>query len=294
MASLRLICSPATTCFPIERQLSLTPLSFPNNTQSHSHISSSLFIPCRFPSNSLQLSPVTTKRVNNDFALHSTSTSTSQEQSLESSPLSGDSESEELESDTREVHKDKLYAENLPLDYTSQDVRTLFDKYGTVVDVTLPKNPKNRGIAFVTMGSPEEALAALNNLQSFEVEGGVLKIAYCRKRREVTFNLFVGNLSYDATDKDLKEFFNDEGHSVVSTEVIFRETIQKSLVYGYVSFKSKKEAEAALISVQGKVFMGRPIRIERSKYFIRNKQPATESAESELTSPELKSGVEKA
>lgn len=85
------------------------------------------------------------------------------------------------------------------------------------------------------------------------MEGGVLKIAYCRKRPEVTFNLFVGNLSFEATDKDLKEFFNEEGHNVVSTEVIFRETIQKSLVYGYVSFKSKKEAEAALISVQGKV-----------------------------------------
>ncbi|XP_062073022.1 uncharacterized protein LOC133777448 isoform X3 [Humulus lupulus] len=38
-----------------------------------------------------------------------------------------------------------------------------FQKYGTVVDVTLPKNPK---IAFVTMASPEEALAALNSLQS--------------------------------------------------------------------------------------------------------------------------------
>ncbi|XP_030491594.1 29 kDa ribonucleoprotein B, chloroplastic isoform X2 [Cannabis sativa] len=127
-----------------------------------------------------------------------------------------------------------------------------------------------------------------------EVEGGVLKIAYCRKRREVTFNLFVGNLSYDATDKDLKEFFNNEGHSVVSTEVIFHETIQNSLVYGYVSFKSKKESEAALISVQGKAFMGRSIRIEHSNYFIRNKQPATESVESELTSPELKSGVKEA
>ncbi|KAF4367132.1 hypothetical protein F8388_006440 [Cannabis sativa] len=115
-----------------------------------------------------------------------------------------------------------------------------------------------------------------------------------KKRREVTFNLFVGNLSYDATDKDLKEFFNNEGHSVVSTEVIFHETIQNSLVYGYVSFKSKKESEAALISVQGKAFMGRSIRIEHSNYFIRNKQPATESVESELTSPELKSGVKEA
>lgn len=40
--------------------------------------------------------------------------------------------------------------------------------------------------------------------------------------------------------------------------------------------------------------MGRPIRIERSKYFVRNRKPAAESAESEVTSPMLNSGVEEA
>lgn len=38
--------------------------------------------------------------------------------------------------------------------------------------------------------------------------------------------------------------------------------------------------------------MGRPIRIERSKYFVRNRKPAAESAESEVTSPMLNSGVD--
>ncbi|XP_062097289.1 28 kDa ribonucleoprotein, chloroplastic isoform X2 [Humulus lupulus] len=291
MASLRLLCSPATTCFPIERQLPFTPLSFPDNTQlhSHSHISG----------NSLKLS-VTTKRINTNFVLHFSSTA--QEQALKSSPGSVTSESEELE---EEVYKDRLYAQNVPWNYTPEDIRALFEKYGTVVDVELSmyNKTRNRGLAFVTMGSPEEALAALNNLQSTEVEGRVITLDYARPRKkkvgtppqprpEVTFNLFVANLSFEARAKDLKEFFNYEGHSVVSAEVIFHENPRRSLGYGFVSFKSKKEAEAALTSVQGKLFMGRPIRVARSKQFV--KQPAIEGAESEDTSPELNSGVEAA
>lgn len=122
MASLRLLCSPATTCFPIERQLPLTPLSFPDNIQlhSHSHISA----------NSLKLS-VTTKRVGTNFVLHFSSTA--QEQALQSAPGSVTSESEELESE--EVFKDRLYAQNVPWNYTPEDIRALFEKYGTVVDV---------------------------------------------------------------------------------------------------------------------------------------------------------------
>ncbi|XP_030482748.2 28 kDa ribonucleoprotein, chloroplastic [Cannabis sativa] len=288
MASLRLLCFPATTCFPIERQFQLS---------SQCHISAT--------SNSLKL-PFTTKRVNTNFVLHCSSTA--QDQALQSSPVSGattSSESEELESDTEEVYKDRLYAQNVPWNYTPEDIRALFDKYGTVVDVELSmyNKTRNRGLAFVTMGSPEEALAALNNLQSCEVDGRVITLDYARPRKkkvvtppqpkpEVTFNLFVANLSFEARAKDLKEFFNYEGHSVVSAEVIFHENPRRSLGYGFVSFKSKKEADAALTSIQGKLFMGRPIRVARSKQFV--KQPAKEGAESEDTSQELNSGVEEA
>lgn len=96
------------------------------------------------------------------------------------------------------------------------------------------------------------------------MEGRVIKLDYARPRKkkvaapvqpkpEVTFNLFVANFSYEARANDLKEFFNAEGHSVVSAQVIFHENPRRSLGYGFVSFKSKKEAEAALSAIQGKV-----------------------------------------
>lgn len=155
---------------------------------------------------------------------------------------------------------------------------------------------RNRGLAFVEMGSQEDALTALNNLESYEYEGRVMKVNYARPKKEkipppvkskpvVTFNLFVANLSYEARSKDLKEFFDAGTGRVVSAEVIFHDNPRKSSGYGFVAFKSKKDAEAALSEFQGKDFMGRAIRVDRGRRFVR--QPVEGSAKSEDTSPEL-------
>lgn len=76
------------------------------------------------------------------------------------------------------------------------------------------------------------------------------------QRKPVTFNLFVANLSYEATSKDLREFFDSGSSQVVSAEVVFHEDPRKSTGYGFVSFKSKKEANAALSEFQEKVTWG--------------------------------------
>ena len=76
------------------------------------------------------------------------------------------------------------------------------------------------------------------------------------KPKPVTFNLFVANLSYEARSKDLREFFDDGNGSVVSAEVIFHDNPRRSSGYGFVAFKSKKQADSALSEFQGKVTQG--------------------------------------
>ncbi|KAL5558916.1 hypothetical protein UlMin_035127 [Ulmus minor] len=273
MASLRLLCSPSTSFFPTEQNVPLTPLSslqnphyFPKTSQSHLSVSCSL-------SSVFSLSrtlPLRTKRDAN-FASHFSTTA--QEQALESPPV-------EVSNETEEFSNVRLYAQNVPWSCTPEDIRSLFEKYGTVVDVELSmyNKTRNRGLAFVTMGSPEEALDALNNLQSYELEGRIIKIDYARPKKKklppppkpaVTFNLFVANLHYEARAKDLREFFNSEGHEVVSSQVIFHENPRRSLGYGFVAFKSKKEADAALSACQGKMCMGRPIRVAQGRQFVK-------------------------
>ncbi|KAG5034519.1 hypothetical protein JHK87_009429 [Glycine soja] len=196
-----------------------------------------------------------------------------------------------------EFSRTRLLAQNVPWTSTPEDIRSLFEKHGKVLQVELSmyKKNRNRGLAFVEMGSPEEALEALNNLESYEFEGRVIKVNYARPKKEktpppvkpkvVTFNLFVANLSYEASAKDLKEFFDSGTGKVVSAEVVYRDNPRRPSGYGFVSYKSKKEAEAALAEFQGKIFMGRPIRVDRGRRFVQ--QPGDGSAKSEDTPSDL-------
>ncbi|XP_022159726.1 31 kDa ribonucleoprotein, chloroplastic [Momordica charantia] len=208
------------------------------------------------------------------------------------------SESEGPKIGADEFSRTRLLAQNVPWNSTPEDIRSLFEKYGTVLDVELSMYNKirNRGLAFVTMGSPEEALTALNNLESYEYEGRTLRLNYAKIKKEkpypppvkpkpVTFNLFVANLPYDARAKDLKEFFDSGSGNVVSAQVIFNENPRRSSGYGFVAFKTKKDAEAAISDFQGKIFMGRTLRVARSKQFA--KLPSEDKSQSEVTSTDV-------
>lgn len=201
---------------------------------------------------------------------------------------------EEVEEEEDEASRTRLLAQNVPWSCTANDIRPLFEKYGTVVDVELSmyNKTRNRGLAFVTMGSHEEAVAAFNNLNSYEYEGRTLNLAWAKpKKKKVSppplqpkplpvHNLFVANLPFQARAKDLKEFFNAENANVVSAEIIFHENPRGSAGYGFVSFNTKNEAEAALTAFNGKMFMGRPIRVARSKRFLRQETKASIQSES--------------
>ncbi|GKE71416.1 28 kDa ribonucleoprotein, chloroplastic, partial [Tanacetum coccineum] len=129
--------------------------------------------------------------------------------------------------------------------------------------ISMFSKTKNRGLVFVSMGSHEEALAALTNLQSYEFMGRTLNIVWAKPKKSPSapaqpkpvpvHNLFVANLPFKARSKDLMEFFSAENPNVVSAEIIFNEKPRGSAGYGFVSFNTKQEAEAALTAFQGKV-----------------------------------------
>ncbi|KAG7557163.1 RNA recognition motif domain [Arabidopsis suecica] len=222
---------------------------------------------------------------------------TTQEPVLESSSSSSATEVVE-----EEISKTRLIAQNVPWTSTPEDIRSLFEKYGSVIDIemSMHKKERNRGLVFIEMASPEEAASALKSLESYEYEGRRLKVDYAKTKKKktyaprekpspvTTFNLFVANLAFEARAKHLKEFFDADTGNVVSTEVIFHENPRRSSGYGFVSFKTKKQAEAALIEFQGKDFMGRPIRLAKSKQFVKLQakeglQPPEEDEEPSLS-----------
>ncbi|CAN6229362.1 unnamed protein product [Urochloa humidicola] len=164
----------------------------------------------------------------------------------------------------------KLYVANLPWSVPAAEVEKLFAQCGTVKDVELikGKDGRNRGFAFVTMSTTEEAAAAVEKLNSHDVMGRTIKVEFSKSFRKPApppppgtiierHKLYVSNLPWKARAPNVKDFFSK--FNPLSANVIFDNG--KAAGYGFVSFGTKEEAEAAISELDGKELMGRPVRL---------------------------------
>lgn len=85
------------------------------------------------------------------------------------------------------------------------------------------------------------------------------------ERVEVTSSrLYVGNLSYDATESDLVELFNGVG-MVANAEIVYHTRTQRSKGYGFVEMQSIDEAHRAVDELHDKEYMGRKMVVSGAK-----------------------------
>lgn len=77
-------------------------------------------------------------------------------------------------------------------------------------------------------------------------------------------NIYVGNLSYDVNDKQLREVFEAYG-SVSSAKVITDRNSGRSKGFGFVEMDNKAEAEAAIDQLDGAEIDGRPVKVNEAK-----------------------------
>ena len=92
--------------------------------------------------------------------------------------------------------------------------------------------------------------------------------------------LYVGNLSYDASESDLFELFNGVG-SVRNAEVVVNNRTQRSKGFAFVTMASVEEARRAVSELHGKDFMGRPLQISGAKPASGRGDDAQDSADME-------------
>ena len=76
--------------------------------------------------------------------------------------------------------------------------------------------------------------------------------------------LYVGNLSREATDDDLKQAFEPFGQ-VTSATVIKERFSGESKGFGFVEMPTKAEAESAIAGLNGKEMRGRSIKVNESQ-----------------------------
>ncbi len=93
-----------------------------------------------------------------------------------------------------------------------------------------------------------------------------------------TDRLYVGNLSYDATESDLFELFNGVG-AVKNAEVVVNSRTQRSKGFAFVTMGSVEEARRAVQELSGKDFMGRPLQLSGAKPNTRSEDADSHSHE---------------
>ena len=77
-------------------------------------------------------------------------------------------------------------------------------------------------------------------------------------------DIYVGNLSYDTTDKDLESLFGKYG-SVASARVIMDKLSGKSKGFGFVEMPDNTEALKAIEQSNGQDLQGRKLRVNESR-----------------------------
>lgn len=81
----------------------------------------------------------------------------------------------------------RLFVGNLPFGATEEDVRTVFEKHGTVKDCHLVidrETNRSKGFGFVEMSTQEEATKAMAATSGADMGGRPLKVDEARPRAE--------------------------------------------------------------------------------------------------------------
>ncbi|KAH9320908.1 hypothetical protein KI387_015547, partial [Taxus chinensis] len=168
----------------------------------------------------------------------------------------------------------KVYVGNLPYSCDSAELAGLIQEHGSaeVVEVIYDRNTgRSRGFAFVTMSSLEDANAVVGNLDGFELNGRALRVNFPEKPRtrerplyansvDSEHKVFIGNLAWSVNEEMLSEVFSEHGN-VLNAKVLYDET-GRSRGFGFVSFSSQSEVEAAVGSLNGMDLEGRSMRVD--------------------------------
>ncbi|MCX7869051.1 MAG: RNA-binding protein [Terrimicrobiaceae bacterium] len=76
--------------------------------------------------------------------------------------------------------------------------------------------------------------------------------------------LYVGNLSFDATESDLFELFSGAG-SVVNVEIVCSRQTERSKGFAFVQMQTIEEAKRAVQELHDKEYMGRKLLVSGAR-----------------------------
>lgn len=80
----------------------------------------------------------------------------------------------------------------------------------------------------------------------------------------MSVNIYVGNISYDMTETQLKDLFSQHGE-VVSAKIISDQFSGKSKGFGFIEMTDKNDANSAIQQLDGTSVQNRNIKVNLAK-----------------------------
>src|SRR3954469_25429194 len=122
-------------------------------------------------------------------------------------------------------------------------------------------------VGFFSNGKPAPARAEQPRRNGATSSAAPREQRTSRKPEQVevtTPRLYVGNLSFDATESDLFELFNGVGQ-VQNAEVVTYKHNQRSKGFAFVQMLTVEEAQRAVTELHDKEFLGRKLLVSGAK-----------------------------
>ncbi|KAI4384462.1 hypothetical protein MLD38_002617 [Melastoma candidum] len=175
----------------------------------------------------------------------------------------------------------KIYVGGIPYYSTEDDIRSFFEGCGTITEIdclTFPESEsgKFRGIAMISFKASLHTEAAAKRalaLDGSEMGGLFLKIKPYKSSRtaksadlsipvvEGYNRVYIGNLSWDITEDNVKSFFS--GCSISSIRFGMDKETEEFKGYAHVDFSDNKSTTTAL-KLDQHILCGRPVKIMRA------------------------------
>ena len=77
--------------------------------------------------------------------------------------------------------------------------------------------------------------------------------------------LYVGNLSYDTNEQDLRDAFGADGRQVTEVAVVTDRDTGRPRGFGFVTMASAADAQAAIAALDGQLLQGRNIKVNEAQ-----------------------------
>ncbi|GAM90962.1 hypothetical protein ANO11243_090090 [Dothideomycetidae sp. 11243] len=183
-----------------------------------------------------------------------------------------DHDSEDDSSDGDDGEGKILYVGNLYFDLTPERMQREFEQFGDVTNckIVTDASGMSKGFGYIEFDNLESAAKAIEALNGQNLEGRRMAVQYHVRRMKTpstqtrnppSRTLFVGNMSFQMSDKDLHDLFRNV-KNVLDVRVAIDRRSGQPRGFAHADFTDIESAQEAKKFLESKVVYGRQLRID--------------------------------